>query len=95
VVCFGIVAASFVVLVGAMEEDWPQNILYQSLLVARPDINDRTTVLAMPRNHAGSPQLWTSYYYYGLHISASASKFKFISDHKILTKSLNSVVKLL
>ncbi|KAJ7008094.1 hypothetical protein NC653_006953 [Populus alba x Populus x berolinensis] len=64
IVCFGIVAASFVVSLGVLwrrdlASKCDDNFLYQSLLVARPDINDRT-VLAMPRNHVGSSQLWTS-----------------------------------
>ncbi|KAH8517166.1 hypothetical protein H0E87_005204 [Populus deltoides] len=64
IVCFGIVAASFVVSLWVLwrrdlASKCDDNFLYQSLLVARPDINDRT-VLAMPRNHVGSTQLWTS-----------------------------------
>ncbi|KAJ6955786.1 hypothetical protein NC652_007025 [Populus alba x Populus x berolinensis] len=64
IVCFGIVAASFVVSLGVLwrrdlASKCDDNFLYQSLLVARPDINDQT-VLAMPRNHVGSSQLWTS-----------------------------------
>jgi len=64
IVCFGIVAASFVVSLWVLwrrdlASKCDDNFVYQSLLVARPDINDRT-VLAMPRNHVGSTQLWTS-----------------------------------
>ncbi|KAJ6400913.1 hypothetical protein OIU84_016354 [Salix udensis] len=65
-VCFGIVAAAVAV---ALWMQWRRelattcddNVRYQSLLVARPDINDHRAVHAlMPRNHVSSSQLWTS-----------------------------------
>ncbi|KAG6787002.1 hypothetical protein POTOM_008628 [Populus tomentosa] len=64
IVCFGIVATSFVVSLGVLwrrdlASKCDDNFFYQSLLVARLDINDRT-VLAMPKNHVWSSQLWTS-----------------------------------
>ncbi|KAJ6390323.1 hypothetical protein OIU77_024527 [Salix suchowensis] len=65
IVCFGIVAASlgvsfWVVWRRELASKCDDNIIYQSLLVARPDITDRTVVPAMPGNHVGSSQLWTS-----------------------------------
>ncbi|KAJ6729322.1 PROTEIN ROLLING PROTEIN [Salix viminalis] len=64
-VCFGIVAASLAVSFWVLwrrelASKCDDNIIYQSLLVARPDITDRTVVAAMPGNHVGSSQLWTS-----------------------------------
>ncbi|KAF9688205.1 hypothetical protein SADUNF_Sadunf02G0172900 [Salix dunnii] len=64
IVCLGLVAASLVVSFWVLwrrelASKCDDNIIYQSLLVARPDINDRT-VVAMPGNHVGSSQLWTS-----------------------------------
>ncbi|KAF9669218.1 hypothetical protein SADUNF_Sadunf14G0085000 [Salix dunnii] len=65
-VCFGIVVAAVAV---SLWMQWRRelastsddNIIYQSLLVARRDTNDYRTVHAiMPRNHVGSSQLWTS-----------------------------------
>ncbi|XP_061960705.1 uncharacterized protein LOC133681630 [Populus nigra] len=65
-VCFGIVAAALLVSLwmlwrrelASISED---NIMYQSLLVARPDTYDRTVqAIAIPRNHVGSAQQWTS-----------------------------------
>ncbi|KAJ6686762.1 hypothetical protein OIU79_016504 [Salix purpurea] len=65
IVCFGIVAASlgvsfWVLWRRELASKCDDNIIYQSLLVARPDITDRTVVPAMPGNHVGSSQLWTS-----------------------------------
>lgn len=62
-VCFGIVAAAFV---GSLWVLWRKelasrcrdNTIYESLLVARPDTDGFEQ--AMPKNHVGSSQLWTS-----------------------------------
>ncbi|EEF47198.1 uncharacterized protein LOC8265907 [Ricinus communis] len=62
-ICFGIVAVSFICSLWvlwrkelASEKD--STTIYESLLVARPDTDG--FVDAMPRNHVGSSQLWTS-----------------------------------
>ncbi|KAG6748354.1 hypothetical protein POTOM_048273 [Populus tomentosa] len=65
-VCFGIVAAALLVSLlmlwrRELASTCEDNILCQSLLVARSDTDDRTVLaIATPRNHVGSAQLWTS-----------------------------------
>uniref|UniRef100_A0A2P2KEN0 Uncharacterized protein MANES_01G232800 n=1 Tax=Rhizophora mucronata TaxID=61149 RepID=A0A2P2KEN0_RHIMU len=62
-VCFGIVVAAYVCSLWVL---WRRelatrcedNTVYESLLLARPDIDG--FVEALPRNHVGSSQLWTS-----------------------------------
>ncbi|XP_021676181.2 uncharacterized protein LOC110661743 [Hevea brasiliensis] len=63
-ICFGIVAASFFGSLWVLYKKellaskYDTNTIYESLLVARPDTDG--FVNAMPRNHVGSSQLWSS-----------------------------------